>query len=217
MTDSPEAASSTDDSLSQIASAMLTEVDLPDTRSVLCLLYNVMPDKPGRPSWVAVPTDPEMWDTMPHVRDALDLLTQITLLAPVTWPPGSRPAPLAHIRVDPRAGRRLDGIALLFRAWSLDNRTAAGQAVLANLSEGRYEVGDVAASPQRRDIRVVSAVGSNGARVALFRTPDGPVEDYVASMRAAGVTLAPSGSVLDGLELLLGALRKRFADNLAAL
>lgn len=218
MTGTPETADGSGSPLRQLASTMLTDIGLPDTRPILCLMYNAMPDPPGQPSYAVAPTDPQMWDCAPTVRDALDLLTELALVAPIIRPPGSKPAPIAHIGVDQRAGRRLDGMAILFRAWTLDSDTAAGRAVLANVGEGFYRFGDVAASPQRRDIRSITAVGRDGARAALMRAPDGPVENYpgqpaLGGQRAPGGSLKLFGGIPDGLELLLGALHIRFGHT----
>jgi hypothetical protein len=79
--------------------------------------------------------------------------------------------------------------------------------VLANMGEGFYEVGDVAVSPHRRDVR---AVDRDGTRVEVFRAPDGPVEDVAANLGAPGANMILSGTVPDGLKLILDALRTRF-------
>lgn len=211
MPDTYDTSSPRNDHLCRLAGTMLTEVDIPDSRSVLCLVYNVLPDPPGPPAYEVVPTDPEMWDCgMP--REALGLMTQVTLLAPLNRPPGAAPAPLAHIRVDPRSGRRLDGIALLYRAWSIDGTTAAGRALQANVLEGFYRHGDIAASPARRDVRMISAVDRNSVPVALVRDPGGPVMDIVAagSQRAIDMKVMVHGDVFSGLDRLLRALQIRF-------
>lgn len=213
MDDTPHASDDGRRAIDRIARTMLMEIDVPDTRPVLVLLYNIMPDPPDLPTYLVAPTDAEMWDSTPTVRIALDLLTQVTLLAPLRWPAGSRPAPLAHLRVDARPDRRLDGIALLMRAWSLDSTTTAGRAVLANVSEGFYEVGDVAASPHRRDIRAVNAVDRDGVRVALARKPDGSAEEIISSVGASAAAMYVDGTIPDGLALLLAALQSRFCSR----
>lgn len=200
------------DCLTQIATDMLTEVELPDVTPVLCLLYNVAASSSGPPSYVVAPTDQEMWDCMPAPAAAVDFMTQITTYAPIVRPPGSAPAPLSHLYVERRPGMSLDGLAVLFRAWAIDSRTEAGRAVVANLVDGFYQRGDIAASPQRRDVRSVGAVARDGARVTLQRAPGGPVEDpaAMAGLPVDGASIQYGGDLLDGLDRLLSALRTRF-------
>lgn len=197
--------------LGQAAGDLLAETDLSDKLPVIGLLYNVAARPPGPPSYDLAPTDPEMWECAPTPHDALDLLANITRFGAVTEQPGSAPAPLSHVRVDPRADRRLDGIVLAYRAWAGDSRTAAGRAVIANMAEGRYRHGDIAAMPGRRDIYMATVVDRDGNRIALGRLPGHPVQN-LAEIFAPGQKITGrlgSGPVTKGLSDLLAALISR--------
>ena len=162
--------------LGQATGALLADTDLSDRVPVVGLLYNVAARAPGPPSYAVAPTDREMWECTPSTGDALDLMAQITRTAAVNRPPGSKPAPLSHFRIDPRKDRRLDGIVLAYRAWAGDPRSAASKALFANVVEGYYRRGDVAALAERIDIYTATAVGRDGTKIALARLPGGPVQ-----------------------------------------
>jgi hypothetical protein len=197
--------------LGQAACGLLTDLDLAEPRPLLGFLYNVTADSPGPPAYAPAQTDPEMWDSAPSVGEALDLLARVTRFGAIRTPPGSRPAPLAMFRVEPDPRYRLDGLALAYRAWSVDSTTAAGQAVLANLADGYYQQGDVAASPERRDLFMVNAVDRDGIRLGLTRSvTGGAVEDLASAWQAKpGQAIEVGGAMVTGLASLLAALHER--------
>ncbi|MBL7487515.1 hypothetical protein I6A60_06245 [Frankia sp. AgB1.9] len=197
--------------LGQAADGLLTDLDLAEPWPLLGFLYNLMADSPGPPAYAPAPTDPEMWDSAPSASDALDLLARVTRFGAIRTPPGSKPAPLAMFRVEPDPRYRLNGLALAYRAWSVDSTTAAGQAVLANLTDGYYQQGDVATSPERRDLFVVNAVDRDGICLGLTRPASGgAVEDLASAWQVKpGRAIEVGGAIVTGLASLLTALQER--------
>lgn len=79
--------------------------------------------------------DPLMWQLAPSLTDVFDLLTDLASRMsgdPASWDEALRYRP--------------DGIAMVCRALTVDSSTPAGGAIVANVADGYYRHGDVAAS-----------------------------------------------------------------------
>lgn len=173
--------------------AVRASEDLPK----LALAYNILDDPPGPPGYGEFEAPPQLWDVAgPDVHRYLALITHVLRTAP-TVDPGEVDAP-----DEDGVATRLDGIAMAFAAAAArTDADPAGRALAANVVEGYYRPGDVAAMPAAR--RTLMALGvSRTGDTALLSLAPGAIAPVSETSKEDKVT----GALVDSLSNLLAAL-----------
>lgn len=191
--------------LGRAADSLLTSIGDPKGTPEIAMVYNILPDPPGPASYALMVLDPLMWQLAPSLTDVFDLLTD--LASRMRREPAGRDEALRY---------RPDGIAMVCRALTADSSTPAGSAIVANVADGYYRHGDVAASPAAQTRVFAKAVDRGGVSIMLAMLPDGRVADMITALgMPADVTVNAGGAVDDGLSGLLTAMYGVYDDLLA--
>lgn len=165
----------------------------------LATVYNTLPDPPGPPGYSMFGVDPMLWEISgQEPQQYFALLTQWIQAMPLP-----DPEDLAAMDEPPGAPTRLDALALVFHGSAVHTLSSpAGAAIAANLAEGYYRRGDVAASPAAERALMALAVDRAGTSLMLTAA-------YGPIVRPAPIAVGRhqiGGTLVSGLKDVLAAL-----------
>ena len=166
----------------------------------LATIYNTLADPPGPPGYSLFGVDPMIWELAGQdPQRYFALLTQSIRAMP---PPD--PASLAAMEEQlGTTPTRLDALALVFHGTAVHTAASpAGAAIAANVAEGYYRRGDVAASPAAERGVMALAVDRDGNSLMLAAA-------YGPIVRPAPLAAGPyqiGGTLVSGLKDVLAAL-----------
>ena len=166
----------------------------------LATIYNTLADPPGPPGYSLFGVDPLLWEIAgQEPQRYFALLTQWIRAMP---PPD--PAALAAMEEPTGAApTRLDALALVFHGTAVHTAASpAGAALAANVAEGYYRRGDVAASPAAERGVMALAVDRDGNSLMLSAA-------YGPIVRPAPIAVGRyriGGTLVSGLQDVLAAL-----------
>ncbi|GGM70647.1 hypothetical protein GCM10010106_16120 [Thermopolyspora flexuosa] len=165
----------------------------------LATVYNTLADPPGPPGYSLFAVDPIIWELAG--QDPQTYFALITEWVGAMPPP--EPPDLAALGEPRCAPTRLDALAFVFHGTAVHaDAGPAGAAIAANLAEGYYRRGDVAASPAAERALMGIAVDRGGATLMLSAAY-GPV---VRPAPIAAGRYRIGGTIVDGLSSVLAAL-----------
>jgi hypothetical protein len=188
--------------LHRVADALLRASHGDESQPEITVVYNILTDPPGQAGYATLRLDEQMWSLAPSMADTFELLVHLAANAQ-RWEPTDVFRSVRH---------RPDGIVMTCRALTVDSTTDAGRAVLANLAEGYYRHGDVAAIPTARGVYLATAFDRADGVARLVRHGAG---DQVMELRdgfdvPGGTRIKAAGVLETGLVELVAAMHTRW-------
>lgn len=169
----------------------------------LATIYNTLAEPPGPPGYSLFAVDPMIWEI--SGQDPQRYFALLTEWVGAMPPPD--PADLTAMDAATAAPTRLDALALVFHGTAVHTASGpAGSALAANVAEGYYRRGDVAACPAAERAVMALAVDRDDGSLMLsaaYGPTVRPVPIAVGRHRIGGTLVTGLRDVLAALWALL--------------